>query len=220
MTIAACLERRRVLWLVDAERLKHAPQAVAQVQAQKADGDDVGERDPPHLKAGNHVVVDVALNVGRAGMDVAGGQVQQMEDDEGEHDGARPVHGPRGVGGSDGLLARIADRARALFAQGQLHGRDDVQRDANQQDDAHRPKHFSNAVQKRAVGIQFCRAFKDLKVAQQVPDHEDEQDDARDGHHDLLADCGGPEARVPDCPAERLQLCSFDFFRCLRRCQN
>ena len=94
MTIAAFLKPRCVLWLVDAEGLKHAPQAVAQMQSQKADGDDVGERDPPHLEAGNHIVVNVALNVGRAGMDVTGGQVKEMKDDEGEHDGARPVHGP------------------------------------------------------------------------------------------------------------------------------
>ena len=48
-------------------------------------------------------------------MDVAGGELQQMKDDEGQNDGAAPVHGARGVGGVDGLFARVADRARRLL---------------------------------------------------------------------------------------------------------
>jgi hypothetical protein len=52
-------------------------------------------------------------------------------------------------------------------------------------------------MQKRAVGVQFCRPFKDLKIAQQVPDHEPKHEDASDGHHDFLADRRGPEAGRP-----------------------
>ncbi len=85
----------------------------------------------------------------------------------------------RSIGGGDCFFARIPDRTRALLTQGQLHGRDNVQRDRNQQDDAHGPEKFSNAVQKRAVGVQFCRAFKYLEIAQQMPDHEDKQDGCR-----------------------------------------
>ncbi len=100
----------------------------------------------------------------------------------------------------DGLFARIADGARALVAQGQLYGRDDVQRDGDEQDDAHGPEQLTNAVQKRSIRVQFGGALEDLEIAQQVGDHEAKHHDAGNRHDDFLTHGGGPEAGCPIGP--------------------
>ena len=111
---------------------------------------------------------------------VAGGQVQQVEDDEGQHDGAAPVHGARGVGGGDRFLAPNSRPGRArFFRSASCTVATMCSDDADQQDDAHRPQQLADAVQKLAVGVQFRRTFKYLQIAQQVADDEDKQDGCR-----------------------------------------
>ena len=48
--------------MVQAERIEHAPEAVVEVQAEGEVGDDVDRLDPPDLKSGHDVVVDVVLD--------------------------------------------------------------------------------------------------------------------------------------------------------------
>ena len=57
MAIACAAFLSRAVWRLcaEADRLEHAPDAVAEVKAEQADRDDVPERDPPDLEAGDDV---------------------------------------------------------------------------------------------------------------------------------------------------------------------
>lgn len=83
--------------MADAEGLKHAPEAMVEVIAEHDHRDDVEKGDRPDLEAINHVVIDVVNVEGAAGMHGAEGEMEKVEDDEGEDDGTGPHHGARSV---------------------------------------------------------------------------------------------------------------------------
>ena len=58
------------------------------MEAQQTDGKDVPGRNPPHLKSRDDVAVDIAGDELRMGMDVPGGELQEVEDDESKDDRA------------------------------------------------------------------------------------------------------------------------------------
>ena len=120
-------------------------------------------------------------------MENAGGELEQVKDDEGQNDGAAPVHGARGVGGVDGLFARVADRAGRLAAQRELHGDGDVQRDGEQHDAALDPEQLAEVVQEVSVGVDVLGGFEHLQIAEHVADDEGEHHAAGDCHDDFLA---------------------------------
>ena len=82
--LARALQPGRVDGMAEAERLKHAPQAVIQVIAKHDHRDDVEQRNRPDLKASDHIVVDIVLVERAAGMDGAKGEMQQVEDHKGQ----------------------------------------------------------------------------------------------------------------------------------------
>ena len=57
------------------------------------------------------------------------------------------------------------------------------------------PQERRHGFQKRRVAIQFFGRLKNLQIASQMPNHETEQDQSRDGHDCFLADSGLPEAQ-------------------------
>ena len=61
---------------------KHAPQTMAQVKTQQADREDVPGRNPPDLKTGHHVVINIAFNERCFGMKNSGGELQQVKNNE------------------------------------------------------------------------------------------------------------------------------------------
>src|SRR6185437_869816 len=97
-----------------AEGLQHAPEPMAQVKTEKDEREDIPRGNPPYLETGQHVVVNVAGNEHRIRMDSSGGELQKVEDDEGQNDGSGPVHRSRRVRRVDRLLARITHRTRSL----------------------------------------------------------------------------------------------------------
>src|ERR1700677_72423 len=120
--------------------LEHAPQAVTEVEAKKAEGDAIPDRSPPDLEAGYYVLIDVAFDEGCMRVDVTGCELKEMEDDEGEDDGAAPVHGAGGVGGVDGLSARIFDRPGCFAAERKLNGCSNMQGNGEQHNAAFEPQ--------------------------------------------------------------------------------
>ncbi len=52
------------------------------MEAQKADCEDIPRRDPPDPKASHQIVINIARNECRFGMDVAGRELEQVEDDK------------------------------------------------------------------------------------------------------------------------------------------
>ena len=167
------------------------------MEAEQDQGEDVPEGNPPHAEPGHHVLVDLALNKARFGMDVASGELQQVKDDEGQHDRAAPVHGAVGVIRIDGLLDLVADRPRFLVAQGQLNRGYDVQDDAENEHAANQPQQFAEILEEVAVGVEPVGTVEDLQIAEQMADDEQEQNDACYRHHGLLAIRGLPEAWRP-----------------------
>lgn len=183
--------------MVKANRLEHAPQAMAQMQSQQEHGEDVPGRHIPDLESGDYIVINVLLNEVRAGVNDSGSEVEDVEDDEGQQDRAAPVHGARGVTGSDVLFFGILHRARLRLADGKLRGGPNVKDYCNQQNRARDPQRFRSPVQKLAICIQRFGPLKRLQVSRHVNDNKDEQDCARYGHHHLFSIGGIPKARRP-----------------------
>ncbi len=188
--------------MVQAQRLEQAPQAVVQVEAQRHLGGDVEHRHPPHLKAGHHVVVDVAGH--EAGVHRPPGEMQQVVDDEQRDDDAAPAHGARSVGGVDARAAGVGDRPRRAADQVELPRGPDVQHDGDQQHHAGAPQQgpprqlgLAGAAQEFRVGVEHPRTLVELEVARHVPEHEPEQDQAGGGHHRLFAHRRAIDVREP-----------------------
>src|SRR5712671_6865380 len=65
---------------IESQRIEHAPEAVVEVHPEGEIGNDVDRAHPPHLKAGDEVVVDVALD--EIGVELAERQVSDVVPDE------------------------------------------------------------------------------------------------------------------------------------------
>ena len=147
--------------------------------------------------------------------DRPGRQVQQVIDDEQGQDHPAPAHGPGRVSGGNRLLGVVTLRTRSPVHKGELDGGGDVQRDADEEDDADRPQEqavgkqgLAHRAEERRIGVDGLRAEKDLEVAEHVGDDEADQHKAGDRHHHLFADHGAPQrdgriarpyaARLPD----------------------
>src|SRR5208337_1612711 len=184
--------------VAEAERLKHAPQAVIEVIAKHDHGDDVEERDGPDLEAGDDVVVDVVLVEGPAGVHGPESKVQEVENEESEDDGAAPEHGAGGVGGIEIGLFDVVDGPGVALQEPELEGGPDVQADGKEQGDARTPQECGERFQRGRVVIDMFGWQVDLEIAEQVAANETEQHEAGDGHNRFLADGGLPEMQAAD----------------------
>src|SRR5208283_3147557 len=201
--LGEALQPGRVDGMAEAERLKHAPQAVIEVIAKHDHGDDVENGDGPNLEAGDHVVVDVAFVEGPAGVHGAEGEVEEMENQESEDDGAAPQHRAGSVGGIEIGLLDVADGAGGALQKPELEGRPDVQADGNEESDASAPQEGREGFQRGRVVIDMFGGQKDLQIAEQMADDETEQDEAGDGHNRFFADSGLPEMQAAGRKVDR-----------------
>ena len=131
-SLGDALQPRGVNGMAEAERLKHAPEAVIEVVAKHDHGDDVEERNGPDLKAEDHVIVNVVFVEGRAGMNGAERELQQVENNESRDDGAAPQHGAGSVSGIEIGLLDVFDGPGVALQQPKLEGRPDVQADGEE----------------------------------------------------------------------------------------
>src|SRR5208337_1021881 len=182
--------------VAEAERLKHAPQAVIEVIAKHDHGDDVEERDGPDLEAGDHVVIDIVFVEGAAGVHGAESKMQKMENQESENDGPAPQHGAGSVGGIEIGLLDVVDGPGRTLQEPELERRPDVQADGKEQGDPRAPQEGGEGLQRRRVVIDFFGRQEDLQIAEQVAANETEQHEAGDGHYRFLADGGLPEMQA------------------------
>ena len=123
----------------------------------------------------------------------AGGEMQNVEDDERAHDGAAPDHGAGGVGSRDIVLLHVGRGPRGALEKPELGARRHVQDHRAHQKRADGPQRddVGGVVQECGVPIDLVvvRGI-DLQVADQVADDVAEQDRAGDGHDGFLADGG------------------------------
>src|SRR5579859_1828174 len=192
---------------VPAEGLKHAPDTVPQVQTDGNHCEYVKEHHYRLVKAGDHVVVNVAVFVAR--IDRAEREVEQVIDDEQQNEQAAVDHRPAREGGLEILSDAVSGRATCVVSRGQLDGCPDVDDERRNKDDSGEPKQLAEAeegladgAQKTAVVVEEGWSGVDLEIAPEMDDQIAEPDQARDGHHVFLADRRAPEgSQARDRPA-------------------
>ena len=81
-------------------------------------------------------------------------------------------------------------RTGSSVLQPELESGDDVKDDRGQEDEAHRPEQGGLDPEEAGVAIDRLLPHEELEVAEHVPDDEEGEDDAGDGHDGLSADRG------------------------------
>ncbi len=151
--------------MIEAEGLEETGRAVADMKAEEDHGENVPSGNVPDAEALDHVVMNGSFFEIGAGMDDAGGEVEQVIDDEAEEDGTAPIHGTRGVSGDGVRFFGVAFGAGGIIFERQADAGPDVQQDGKQQDDANAPQEFGDAFEEAAIGVDFFRGFKELEIA-------------------------------------------------------
>ena len=103
------------------------------------------------MEASDDVVVDVVFDERAAGMNDAKGEVEQVEDDEGEDDRAAPDHGAGGVGGMFVDLFNVGDGAGGALKKDKLPGGPDVEEDGDEQGDAGSPEERGHGMERGGI---------------------------------------------------------------------
>ena len=140
----------------------------------------------------------------------AQGEVQQVEDDEGQDDEARGRHVASWSAGHHGLVHRVVHRACRAIHRHQAQRGEDVHHHDEHQTTAGDPLEGAEALQLVGVGVVGVLPSEHAEVTQHVDD--EEQHHAQSGHgHDLLGADGG--SRVLRKPAHRKTLSTRAFAR-------
>jgi len=129
-------------------------------------------------------------------VDRAGGEVEDVEDDEGEQHQSGPGHGAGGPGGFLQLLGPVAQRPRLAVLEIQGDGGPGVEPHRREHHQAEHPDALAvdQALEQLGVVVEGLNAHIGLHVAEHVHGDEAEQDEAGDGHDDLLAHRGVQKA--------------------------
>ena len=186
-----------------------------QVDAEGDVGDDVEDRHGEARQAGVEVAVDRAAHEVR--VDPAPREVGEVEGEEQQDDDPGPAHRAGGEVGSDVVpLGLVLHRSGPAVHDRQRVGGVEVQDEGADQHEAQRPQGVGARQQRDeqlaeelAVDVDVVDLLAvvvdqpevHLEVADHVGDDEADADDARDGHHVLLAD--GRRVQVEE---ERLAL--------------
>ena len=114
--------------------------------------------------------------------------MEQVIDDEGEHDEPAHHHAARGEGGFDDVLAPVALGPGAAIFERELDRVINVDHDDDEEEGANDPEKWPQIAQMFGVAVDPVRAEEDLEVAEQMPDDEENQDDPGDRHDHLASD--------------------------------
>ena len=171
---------------------------MAQVKAEQRHRQDVEAGHQGHLESRDHHSVNIvpALGVAQGDKILAGeidrlrlhGEVEHMINHKRGDDHTAQQHRARGVTGDGRMPVRVGHGPRRPVFGRNFHGGPDMQRGHHQQSESRRPENFLVGLQKVPVTIDDFRAEKKLEVAQQMPDHEEKQRAARDGHDVFFAE--------------------------------
>src|SRR5439155_16853339 len=126
---------------VPSERLEHAPDSVAEMQAKCAHRHDIEQRDGPKGKARHHVLVHgERLELPRAEPDDTSGEVQKVENDEDNQERAAPAHYARGECRLDVSFHAVSDGSGRPAHARELDRCGDVKSHTYEQDDPDKPE--------------------------------------------------------------------------------
>src|SRR5438105_9451854 len=118
-----------------ADAADRAPRTVKKVKTECDHRDDVEKRDPPDAEAGDHVRVHILVTENTRRSNGSSGEMENVEDDEQEQQGATPSHRPRGNRRGLGIAFYVSNRARSATLPSELNGGNDMQ---GHRDDEHR----------------------------------------------------------------------------------
>lgn len=133
------------LAVVQAERLKKAADSVAEMEGQKKDGDEVEDADRDVLKSEDYDGIDVVksvLIVKQKGtrLNVAKGEMSEVENDECQYEKTRVAHGFCKHRGRDAISTHVFLRSCRQISGDQRNSEADVKADNHEQSAARNPK--------------------------------------------------------------------------------
>src|SRR5512138_1086746 len=106
-----------------------------EVESEKDHRENVERGDPPDTKAGDEIPIDVAAPgdveslMPPGGVDLSGGEMEDVQDDEDEEQHSAPSHRARCPRGHLRLTLLIANRPRRARAHRELVGHEHMQND-------------------------------------------------------------------------------------------
>ena len=113
-----------------------------------------------------------------------------MKNDEGEHDQAAHDHVTGRPGRFDIIPIFIGLGTRAPIFDGEQNCEVNVREDSREKNDAHQPEQRAEIAQMLRVSIDPLGAKKDLQIAEQMTDDEQDQNHAGDGDDHFSSDRG------------------------------
>jgi hypothetical protein len=111
-----------------------------------------------------------------------------MKNDEGKNNQPAYDHVTRGEARLHVFFPGVILRPRASIFDRELNGEINVKHNREKQDNAYHPKQHSKVTQVLCVPIYPIRSEKNLQIAEQMTDHEQDQNDACDRDDKFLAD--------------------------------
>ncbi len=130
----------------------------------------------------------ISLQQRKAFVGYANGKMGEVIDDEGEHDQSAHHHVPGCEGGLHVVLVDVRVGASPAVIDGETNGHEDVKYDRCQEKRPDRPKQWPEIAKMLGVTVDPIRSEKDLQVAEQMANDEQDQNDARHSDDHFFAD--------------------------------
>src|SRR5438094_647836 len=156
------------------------------MQRQQEQPEDVKGRHEVILKAVNHHRIDIVVAERvrfkqiEPWVGYTNSEMRQMIDDKRQHDQAAHHHVPRCEVCLDVVPVDVCLWPGTAILNCQVDGHPDVNDDGSEQEQTNCPKQRAEVAQVLRVTIDPVGADKNLQIAKQMPDHKEDQNDARD----------------------------------------
>ena len=188
-------KKRSQLGRREPERLKETGNTVTQVHGQESHSKKVESTDKGIGESGNHHAVDIMSTLGvnpcpGHRIESLPGELRQMEDNKSNHHQTREAHRTCVDGGLQRIGHRVFLRGGGAIFHPELDRAGDVKPDDCQQNEAYNPEERAEGLKMLSIRIDPIRAGIDRQVAEQMPDDEEDQKDARDRNDPFATDGG------------------------------
>src|SRR5947207_9856865 len=146
------------------------------MQGQQEQADDVKDRYVNILKPVNHHRINVVaierieFKKGELRIEFAGGEVEEMKNNEREHDQSAHDHVPRRPSRFDVIPLDVTCGTGAFIFDGEQDREINMQNHGREQNDSNKPEQWTEIAQMLRVSVDPFRAEKDLEIAEQMSD--------------------------------------------------
>ena len=201
---AACPSEREArcqFFIVEPKGLKKARRAVTEMKREKEKAEEVKRRYIVILKSVNHHRINVVMTKrigfeqGEARIGHAHGEMSEMINYEGEHNQPAHDHVPRCERRLDVFAFPVALGARPAILDGEADGDADVNDHSREKKCTNCPKQRPQIMEMLGIAVDPIRTQKNLEVAEQMSDHEQNQNHAGNSNDHLLSNRRTQEVR-------------------------